>query len=204
MRVATATATALAASLLMSVATSASASGLELVGVDMTDHYMVTLKVGSLIDLKKRLGEVGFDEDNEGTSFEKELTEAGLTFTYSGSWMDSPLIPSHTTGPGGIGSLSETSAEGKRFSLDFSYTAPAKLGDDSELVSFAIKSPPSGWGKIELISIKLNPFTIDTGSMLAEHEPLASFTTPVPEPSTYLMMGIGLAALGWARRTRRS
>lgn len=202
MRAAT-TATALATSLLMALASNASAAGLELVGVNMSDHYMVTLKVDSLTDLKTLMGEVGFDESNEATSFEHALSEAGLTFTYSGSWTDSPLIPTHTRAPGGVGSLTETSASGQRFSLDFSYNAPAKLGDGSELVTFAIKSPPGAWGKIELTSVKLNPFTIDTGNLTSDQAPLASFTANVPEPSTYLMMVVGLAAFGLARRTRR-
>ena len=188
---------------LASTASTVSAAGFELVGVDMSGSHTVTLMVGSLSDLKSLLGDVGFDEGNDTTSFENSLSEAGLTFTYSGSWADSPLIPAHTGASGGISSLSETSASGQRFSLDFAYTSPFKLNGGTELVTFSIKSPLGASGRIELTSVKLNPFTIDTGNLIPRRAPLASYTiSSVPEPSNYLVVIFGMAALGLARRIR--
>lgn len=198
---------ALATIALLSLTANAWAAGLELVGVNLTDHYDLTLKVGSLADLKKRLG-AGYDETNEDTSFEKEAQSAGFTFTYSGDWTDSPLIPSHTDAPGHVESLDETSASGKRFSVNFTYKKPYKLSDGEELLTFAITPPPAGgWGEIKLTKFNLSPFTIETGELSNDdgEAPLASFTiSNVPEPSTYLMMAMGLAAIGVARRTRAS
>jgi hypothetical protein len=188
----------------MGLASNASAAGLELVGLGMSDRYMVTLKVGSLVDLKSMMDNAGFDESKDSTSFEHQLTKAGLDFTYSGSWTHSPLIPSGTSAPGGISSLTQqASADEKHFSLDFSYNSPPKLVDGTELVTFAIEPPPGAWGKIELTNLKLYPFTIEIDHLGSDHESLASVTVShVPEPSTYLMMVIGLAAFGSARRSR--
>lgn len=186
----------------------ASAEALSLIkALEDDKSYTVTLKVGSLADLEGLLVEKALDF-SELPDMTVGVIGLGLSFKFSGSWGDhSPLMIGRTTSPRGFqnppGETDDSS--NRRFSIDFSYPElnQPTLGDGTELLSFRVAQLPGAWGRIELSGLTMTPMTNLTNAI----EPSGVFVTfdalPVPEPSTYLMMAVGLAAFGLARRTRR-
>ena len=196
----------LSAVLAMGVAAEASAAGFELVGVQDAGHYLVTLQIGSVADLQALMNShPNYETDDPNTALDQAVRAAGFAFTYTG-WAASPLIMGQqlTTADGGLESLGESAEMGQPFSFDFRYVQQGVLSDGYKLLSFALLAP-QGPGQIDLLSVKLNPITGNLpANTLTSAQSLASFTiNAVPEPSAYVLMVIGLAGLGLARRIRQ-
>lgn len=98
------------------------------------------------------------------------------------------------------------------FSIPFTWTQTVQDGDEIAFMIYLHGSATAGFGLAELdalntfeiTTIDLPPgysFTPDADGFLSQFGASAP-TTPVPEPATAVLTGIGLIAIAWAQRRR--
>lgn len=186
----------------------ATAGGLDLSAVIDGDHAVITLSVGSIGDLFATIDLLSEDPDAAAAVHGDGVLGLGLTFAFDGGWASSPLRAGSIVAPSGPSTSEGVADAGKAFGLNMLFDAKPALVDGIELVKFDVDLP-SGSGVLRLISANLNPHTVTVSNgSLADAAGLASVTVAavVPEPSTYLMMLLGVAGVGMlaARRRQRA
>ena len=183
----------------------ATAAPLDLSAVVVGDHAQITVSVGSFADLISKILEFSSDPDAAVSVQDDAVIGLGLSFAYDSAWSVSPYRSGSVILPFGSGRADEVSDAGPKFGLLLGDLSPQPvLSDGLALVRFNVDLPVNGSGMLRLIYVNLTPHSSSVDGGLLEAAGLPSVVVGVPEPSTYLMMLLGVAGLGmFAARRRR-